>query len=146
MSSEAVAIEENEADPSGLGLKVANLAKENPNHPGPEGVGLGLPAVFVVGSSEAADEGVEASPRLPERARAGSRRGGDPEVRTRLVVDLGLAKLVEVPEELEDLGAGAGGESERGRAVVEEVLAEGVPVAALLALVPAWHRWSTWKC
>ena len=102
--------------------------------------------MLLVGGAEAADEGVEAAPRLPERARAGSRRGGDPEVRARLVVDLGLAELVEVPEELEDLGSSAGGERERGRAVVEEVLAEGVPVAALLALVPARYLRRTWKC
>lgn len=51
-------------------------------------------------------------------------------------VDLGLAELVEVAEEFEDVGPAAPGERERG-AVVLEVLAEGVPVAPLLVLVAA---------
>lgn len=52
-------------------------------------------------------------------------------------VDFGLSELVEVPEEFEDVGPAAPGEGERGP-VVLEVLAEGVPVAALLVLVSAW--------
>lgn len=51
-------------------------------------------------------------------------------------VDLGLAELIEVAEEFEDVGPAAPGEGERG-AVVLEVLAEGVPVAPLLVLVAA---------
>lgn len=51
-------------------------------------------------------------------------------------MDLGLAKLVEVAEEFQHVGPAAHGERERWT-VVPEVLAEGVPVPALLVLVAA---------
>lgn len=52
-------------------------------------------------------------------------------------VNLGLAELVEVPEEFEDMSTAAPREGERW-AVVFQVLAEGVPVSAFLVFVSAW--------
>lgn len=52
------------------------------------------------------------------------------------IVDFGLAELIEVAEELENMSAAAAGQGER-RAVVLQVLSEGVPVTALLVLVAA---------
>lgn len=51
-------------------------------------------------------------------------------------VDFGLAELIEVAEELENMSAAAAGQGE-WRAVVLQVLSEGVPVTALLVLVAA---------
>ena len=58
------------------------------------------------------------------------------EERTRLVVNFGLPELVQVPEELKHVGSTATRKSQRW-AVVPEVLAESVPVTALLGLVAA---------
>ena len=68
---------------------------------------------------------------------------GVPEEGTRGGVDLGLAELVEVAEEFEDVGPAEAGEGEWG-AVVFEVLAEGVPVPAFLGLVAAEWGWVWW--
>lgn len=54
-------------------------------------------------------------------------------------VHLGFSELVEVAQELQHVGAAAAGEGQRWT-VVLEVLAEGVPVAPLLGLVPAQRR------
>ena len=53
-------------------------------------------------------------------------------------MNLSIPELVEVPEKLENMGSAAHGERER-RPVVPQVLAEGVPVPPLPALVPAWR-------
>lgn len=127
------------ADPPGLGLRIPDLTEVQPHGPRAERVGLGLPAVLLECCAEAADEGVKAAPRLAERAWAGGRRVRVAEEGAELGVDLGLAELVEVPEELEDVGAAAPGERER-RPVVAEVLPEGVPVPALLVLISAGRR------
>lgn len=123
-------------DAAGLGLHVADLPEVEADGAGAEGVGLRLPAVLLEGCPEAADEGVEAAPGLPERARAGRRRVGVAEEGAHRRVHLGLPELVEVPEELQHVGAAAPGESER-RPVVLQVLAEGVPIPPLLRLVAA---------
>lgn len=73
---------------------------------------------------------------MAERAGAGGGRVWEAEERAELSVHFGLAELVEVAEEFQDVGAAAVGEGERW-AVVAEVLAEGVPVAALLVFVAA---------
>lgn len=92
--------------------------------------------MLLVGSPEAPDERVQAAPGLPQRAGAGSGWVGHPEKGAAMVVDLGLSELIQVPEELQHVGPAAHGEGE-WRAVVAEVLAEGVPVSPLLVLVPA---------
>lgn len=56
------------------------------------------------------------------------------EERAELSVDFGLPELVEVAEELQHVGSAASFESER-RAVIAEVLSEGVPVSSFLVLV-----------
>lgn len=68
-----------------------------------------------------------------------------PEERAELVVDLSLAELVEVAQELEDVGTTAAFQRER-RAVVTEVLPEGVPVTAFLVLVAAERRGRVCGC
>lgn len=47
-----------------------------------------------------------------------------------------LPKLIQIPQELEDVSSAASRERER-RFVVLEVLAEGVPVSPLLVLISA---------
>ena len=59
---------------SGLSLVVLDLAEVDSDGAVAEGVGLGGAAVLLVGGTEAADEGVEAAPGLPERAGAWCRR------------------------------------------------------------------------
>lgn len=54
-------------------------------------------------------------------------------------VHLGFSELVEVAEELQNVGAAAAREGQ-GWTVVFKVLAKGVPVASLLGLVPAQRR------
>lgn len=124
------------ADAASFGLHLAYLAEVETDSSGAKGVGFWLAAVLLVGSAETADEGVEGSPGLAERARAGRRRVGMAEEGAHLSVDLGLAELVQIAEELEHVGPAASREAER-RPVVLEVLAEGVPVAAFLGLVAA---------
>ena len=51
-------------------------------------------------------------------------------------MDLGLAELVQIPEELQHVGPTAPGQRQWGP-VVAEVLAERVPVPPLLRLIPA---------
>ncbi|RWV85643.1 hypothetical protein GW17_00052550 [Ensete ventricosum] len=104
-------------DPPRFGLAVPHLPEVQPDCARREGVDLRLAAILLEGGAKASDECVEAAPSLPEGARARCR---------------GLR----VAEELEHVGAAAPGELER-RAVVPEVLPEGVPVAPLLRLVPA---------
>jgi len=90
--------------------------------------------VLFEGGPEAADEGVEGPPGLAERARGGRVRV--PEEGAELGVDLRLPELVQVPEEFKHVGPAAARQRQR-RSVVPQVLAEGVPVAALLVLVAA---------
>lgn len=93
--------------------------------------------MLLISRSKAADEGIEATPGLPERAGAGRWWVGKAEEGTGLVVDLGLAKLIQIPEELQNMCPAAHRQSQR-RPVVPEVLAEGVPVAPLLVFIAAW--------
>jgi hypothetical protein len=92
--------------------------------------------VLFEGGPEAADEGVEGPPGLAERARARRGRVRVPEEGAELGVDLRLPELVQVPEEFKHVGPAAARQRQR-RSVVPQVLAEGVPVAALLVLVAA---------
>lgn len=124
------------ADATSSRLHLAHLAEVQPDGPGAEGVVLGLASILLIGCPEAADEGVEAAPGLAEGAGAGGRGVGVAVEGTHVGMDLGLAELVEVAQELQDVGSAALGQRQR-RAVVAEVLVEGVPVAALLRLVAA---------
>jgi hypothetical protein len=121
------------------GLAVAHLAEVQPDSAGRERVGLGRAAVLLEGGSEAADERVEAAPRLPERARARRRRRGVAEEGALRRGHLGLAELVQVAQELQHVRAAAAGQLQR-RPVVAQVLPERLPVPALLRLVPARTR------
>jgi hypothetical protein len=123
-------------DAAGLGLAVADLAEVEADGAGAEGVGLGAAAVLLEGGAEAADERVEAAPRLAERARARRRRRGVAEEGAPRGVHLRLPELVQVPEELQHVRAAAPGELQR-RPVVAQILPERLPVPPLLRLVPA---------
>lgn len=60
---------------------------------------------------------------------------------TKVCVNLGFTELVEVPEELKNMGTTAAREGKWGP-VVSEVLSKGVPVSSLLVLVAArGGRW-----
>jgi hypothetical protein len=126
-------------DAAGLGLAVADLAEVEADGAGAEGVGLGAAAVLLEGGAEAADERVEAAPRLAERARARRRRRGVAEEGAPRGVHLRLPELVQVPEELQHVRAAAPRQLQR-RPVVAQVLPERVPVPPLLRLVPARPR------
>jgi hypothetical protein len=119
-----------------LGLRVADLAEVDPHGAGREGVGLRRVAALLVGRAQAADERVEGAPRLAQRARARQRWAGLAVIRAPSRVHLGLAELVQVLEELDDVRAAAPRQRQR-RPVVPQVLQERVPVATLLRLVPA---------
>ncbi|KAL6974931.1 hypothetical protein U1Q18_043417 [Sarracenia purpurea var. burkii] len=128
------------ADSSGSGLQIADFTKIKSHHSSAKWVCFRLASVFFEGGAEAADEGVEAAPSLSERAGARRRRVWVAEEGAKLGVDFGLSELVEVSKEFEDVGTAAAGERER-RQVISEVLAEGVPVPALLVLVSAKSGW-----
>lgn len=100
------------AHTSRLRLKITNVTQVIPDGACTEGVGLRAAAVFLVGGAEAADEGIEAAPRLAERAGTRRRRVGKAEERARVVVNLGLPELVEVVEEFEHVRAAAQGKRE----------------------------------
>jgi hypothetical protein len=119
-----------------LGLRVADVAEVDPHGAGGEGVGLGRVAALLVRGAQAADERVEGAPGLVQRARARRRRAGLAEVGAPGGVHLGLAELVQVLEELDDVRAAAPRQRQR-RPVVLQVLQERVPVPPLLRLVPA---------
>ncbi|KAG0472901.1 hypothetical protein HPP92_014388 [Vanilla planifolia] len=127
------------ADPPRLGLQLPHLAEVEPHRTGAEGVGLGASAVLLEGGAEAAHEGVEGTPCLAERARAGGRGAGVAEERTTQEVDFGLPELVQIAEEFQHVGPAAAGEGQR-RAVVVQILTKGVPIPPLLGLVPARGR------
>ena len=93
-------------------------------------------SALLVRGAEAADERVEGSPGLAQRARARRRRVRLAEVGAPGGVHLGLAELVQVLEELDDVRAAAARQRQR-RPVVPQVLQERVPVPTLLRLVPA---------
>lgn len=126
-------------NPSRFSLKIANLTQEKPHCSCPKRVHLGFPTVLFVGRSKAAYESIEASPGLPERARARCRWVRDPKERACLVMDFGFSKLVEVSKEFKDMSTRTHGEWE-WRPVVSQVLPKGVPISALLAFVPARNR------
>lgn len=121
---------------SGFGLKLTNIMQVKPNCACAERVRFQCAAVLLVGGAEAADEGVQAAPRLPERAGARRRRVRNAKEGTRGVVHLGFPELVKVVEEFQHVCAAAYFRRERWP-VVPKILAEGVPVSALLVLVPA---------
>ncbi|TKY61338.1 hypothetical protein E2542_SST11189 [Spatholobus suberectus] len=127
------------ANSSGLGLKIADIVQVKPNGAGAEGVAFGSAAVLLVGGAEASDEGVEAAPRLPERAGARRRRVGQPEEGASRVVHLRLPELVQVVQEFQHVRPAAQPHRKR-RPVVPQVLAERVPVSPLLVLIPARSR------
>nr|ACN31423.1 unknown [Zea mays] len=122
-----------------LGLAVADLAEVEAHGARAEGVGLGPAPVLLEGGAQAADERVEAAPSLAQRARArrGRRRVAEEGAPRR--VDLGLAELVEVAQELQHVRAAAPRQLQR-RPVVAQVLPERVPVPPLLRLVAARPR------
>jgi hypothetical protein len=126
-------------DAARLGLAVADLAEVEAHGAGAEGVGLGPAPVLLEGGAQAADERVKAAPGLPQwaRARRGRRRVAEEGAPRR--VDLGLAELVEVAQELEHVRAAAPRQLQR-RPVVAQVLPERVPVPPLLRLVAARAR------
>lgn len=85
------------ANPSCFGLQITNLSKVQPHRSSSKRIRFRLPSVLFESGSEAADERVQATPRLPERAR--TRRW-----RVRVAVEgadrgvhFGLPKLVQVP-------------------------------------------------
>lgn len=98
------------ADPPCLGLQFTNLTEVEPHCPGTEWVSLRLAAVFFEGGTEAADECIKAAPGLAEGAWAWRRGIWVAVEGAHLGVDFGLAELVEVPEEFEDVCAAATGE------------------------------------
>nr|GMD03223.1 AP2-like ethylene-responsive transcription factor At2g41710 isoform X4 [Ipomoea batatas] len=91
-------------------LSVTELPQVEAHGAAAKGVGLRQAAVLFKGGAEAADEGVEAAPGLVERAGTGSRRLRLPKKRTGSCVNLSLPELIEVLEELKDVGAAAAGE------------------------------------
>jgi len=148
------------------GLRVADVAQVQPD--GARGEGVGGVAVddggllrlrlrlrrrpdrptptravtLLEGGAEAADERVEAAPRLAQRALA-RRRGHQRRAaaaasvrRAERRVDARLAEAVEVAQELEHVRAAAAAQLQR-RAVRGQVPRECVPVPPLLRLVPA---------
>jgi|UniRef100_A0A804Q1B7 hypothetical protein len=122
-----------------LGVRVADVAEVDPHGARREGVGLRRVAALLVRGAQAADERVEGPPGLAQRARAGRRRVRLAEVGAPGGVHLGLAELVQVLEELDDVRAAAPRQRER-RPVVPQVLQERVPVPPLLRFVPAELR------
>ena len=128
------------ADPAGFGLGLADLAEVEADGARAEGVGLGgAAAELLVGGPEAADEGVQAAPRLAERAGAGARRVWVPIEWAALRVHLRLPELVQVAQELQHVRAAAPRQRER-RTVVPQVLPERVPIPTLLRFVTARRR------
>lgn len=121
-------------DTSGLGLRIPHLTKVNSYGSAGKRIGLGQATVFLIGGSEAADEGIKAAPGLSERASAGTRRFGLSEEKTTLDVDLSLAELVKVAEEVEDMVEITVWKSHR-RPLVAKVLSESVPISSFLRLV-----------
>lgn len=91
------------ADPSRFGLKITNLPQIQPHSSCTKGVRFWPSTVLFIGSPQAADESVEASPGLAKRARAWSRRVWEAKEGASLVVDLGLTKLVEITEEFKNM-------------------------------------------
>jgi hypothetical protein len=124
------------ADAAGSGLVLADLAEVEAHGARREGVGLRAAPVLLEGCAEAAHQGVQAAPGLAERAGARRRRVRMAEEGARRAVHLGLAELVQVAEELQDVSPAALRQAQR-RPVVPQVLPERVPVAPLLRLVPA---------
>ena len=92
--------------------------------------------MFLKGGSEASDESIKASPSLAERTGAWSWGVRVTKERAKWSVNFGFPELVKVAEEFQDVGPAAAREGER-RAVVAEVLAKSVPVAALLVFIAA---------
>jgi len=124
------------ADAARAGLVLADLAEVEADGARREGVGLRAASVLLEGGAEAAHQRVEAAPRLAQRAGARRGRVRVAEEGARRRVDLGLAELVQVPQELQHVRAAALREAQR-RPVVPQVLPERVPVPPLLRLVPA---------
>lgn len=122
-------------------MRVPNSDQVTPNVDGVERVGRWIAAVLDEGDAEAADEAVEATPRLTERAVAavGVGRVAAAEVGAGGCVEFGLPEVVEVGEELDDIRTAAAGGAQC-RAAASEVLPEVVPVAAFPELVAVGQR------
>lgn len=87
------------ADASCFSLGIPDFTEVKPNSTRSKRVGLRLPAMFLIGGTETANEGVEAAPRLAERAGTRSRGIGVAIEGAKLSVDLGFSELVQVAEE-----------------------------------------------
>ena len=122
-----------------LGLGIPNLPQVDSYRPIGEWIGLLYPSIFLVGRPEAAHKGIQTAPGLPEGASAGARGLWMPEEHASLHVDLRLPELVEVAHEFQHVPVIALRQRHRW-ALVPQVLAERVPVAPLLGLVPAQLR------
>lgn len=125
------------ANPSGFGLKVPDLSQVKPDGPGAKRVSFWSTTMLFISCPESTYKGIKAAPSLAERAGARGWRVWDTKIRAGLVMNLGLPKLIQIPEELKYVGPTTHGEREWWP-VVPQVLAEGVPVPPLLVLVPAW--------
>uniref|UniRef100_J3LZK6 DUF834 domain-containing protein n=1 Tax=Oryza brachyantha TaxID=4533 RepID=J3LZK6_ORYBR len=95
------------ADAAGARLVLADLAEVQADGACGERIRLRAGAVLLEGGAEAADEGVKTAPGLAERTGAGRRRVGVAEEGASCGVNLGLAELVQVAQELEDVRAAA---------------------------------------
>lgn len=80
-----------------LGLAVPHFTQVNADSSIAKRVGLRGTAVLFIRSSEPSDEGVKASPSLPERAGAWSWRVGLSEEDAAVQVNLGLPELIQIP-------------------------------------------------
>lgn len=94
-------------DASSLGLGLPHLPKVKPYSSCSEGVGLWLSTVLLESSSKTSDECVETAPRLPERTSTGCWRVRQAEEGAGRSMDFGLAELIQVPEELENMCSAA---------------------------------------
>lgn len=90
-----------------LGLAVPHFTQVNTNSSIAERVGLRRAAVLFVRSSETSDEGVKASPSLPERAGAWSWGVWLSKEDTTVQMNLGLSELIQIPKEFKYMVAAA---------------------------------------
>lgn len=123
-----------------LGLALPHLPKVHPNCTASKRVRLRRPAILLIGSPEPPNQRIQAAPSLAEGACARCRWLGLPVEHTPLQVDLGLPKLIEVPEELKDMVAIALRERYRWP-LVPQIMAERVPIPPLLGLISARCCW-----
>lgn len=134
------------ADSSCFCLKIPHLPQVNPHCSCTKWVPFRSPSMLLIGCPESSDQCIEASPCLTERTWAGCWWVREAKEWTSLVVDFGLAKLIKVSKEFKDMSTTAHGKRKRGP-VIPKVLAESVPVSALLILIATWGgRWGRGRC